>query len=128
MKEILTCVLIAVLCGCGKPSSAEPPSAEIGLAEALRRSIFEHEGKAYYKIHIDSDKMARISGRIVSHDELMGINKYDYDPEIGVYLAVYGVQDASITNAVQESLMHAGVRTITMNVADEESEIMQKEQ
>lgn len=128
LKTILSCVLLAVLSGCVNPSPAEPPSAEIGLPEALRRSIFEHEGKSYYKIHIDSDEMTRISGRIVSHDELMNIMKHDYDPEIGVYLAVYGIQEPGITNAVQESLMQGGVRDISMNVADEESEIMQKQQ
>ena len=122
----MTFVLIAVLSGCGKPMPAEPPSAQISLPEALRRAIFEHEGKRYYKIHIDSDEMTRISGRIVSQDELISIKKYEYDSEIGVYLAVYGVQDPGITNTVQEFLMRAGVQTITMNVADEESQIMQK--
>lgn len=128
MKTILGCVLVTVLAGCGKSSPSEPPSAEIGLPEALKRSIFEHEGERYYKVHIDSDEMTRISGRIVSNDELTSIMKHEYDPEIGVYLAVYGVQEPDLTNTVQESLMRAGVDTITMNVADEESEIMQKQE
>jgi len=119
-------MLIAVLSSCGKPSPAKPPGAEIELPEALRRSIFEHEGKKYYKIHIDSDKMARISGRIVSHDELKTLKNYGYDPEVGIYLAVYGLQDSEIVNSIFESLQSGGVHTITRHVAEQESEIMQK--
>ncbi len=128
LKTILILLMVAGISGCGKPSPADPPNAEIDLPQALRRSIFEHEGKTYYKIHIDSDKMTRISGRIVSHEELKTITNYEYDPEIGIYLAVYGVQDPGITNSVFDSLQSAGVDTITRHVADEESQIMQERQ
>ena len=127
VKTFLILLLIALLSGCEKPSTSEPPSAEIELPVALRRSIFEQEGKTYYKVHIDSDKMTRISGRIVSHEELKNLKKYGYAPEIGVYLAVYGVQEPDIVNRVFESLQSGGVYTISRQVADQESEIMQKQ-
>lgn len=126
LRIFLSCAFIAVLSGCGNPSPAVPPSAEISLPEALRKSIFEYEGKNYYKVHIDSDKMTRMSGRIVSHDELKTLKNYEYDPEIGIYLAVYGVQEPDIVNNVFESLQSGGIQTISRHVADQESEIMQK--
>lgn len=123
IKTILTCVLIVVLSGCGKPSPAASPSAEIDLKEALRSSVFEQQGKTYYKIHIDSDGMTRISGRIVSNEELMTLKQHEYDPTIGIYLAVYGDQNV---NGVFESLQNGGIHTISRHVSDQESEIMQK--
>ncbi len=125
MRALLICVLAAVLSGCGKPSPAKPPSAEISLPEALRRSVIEHEGREYYKIHIDSDKMTRISGRVVSHEELKTLKKYEYDPKIGIYMAVYGVQEPAMVNSIFESLQGGGIDTITRQVTDQESEIMQ---
>ena len=127
LKTTLILLLSALLTGCGKPAPAEPPSAEIGLPVALRRSIFEHEGKTYYKVHVDSDEKIRISGRVVSHEELKNLKEYGYDPEIGIYLAVYGVQEPDIVNRVFESLQSGGVNTILRQVADQESEIMQKQ-
>lgn len=127
VKIFLTFLLIALLSGCEKPSPAEPPSAEIELPAALRRSIFEQGGKSYYKVHIDSDKMTRISGRIVSHEELKNLEKYGYEPELGIYLAVHGVQEPDIVNQVFESLQSGGVYTISRQVADQESDVMQKQ-
>lgn len=127
VKKLLILLLIALLSGCEKPSPAEPPSAQISLPEALRRAIFEHEGKRYYKIHIDSDEKTRISGRIVSHEELKNLETYGYDPEIGIYLAVYGVQEPDIVNRVFESLQSGGIYTISRQVTDQESEIMHKQ-
>jgi hypothetical protein len=126
IKTILTCVLITVLSGCGKPSPAAPSSADIDLKEALRSSIFDQQGKTYYKIHIDSDGMTRISGRIVSHEELKTLKKYEYDPTIGIYLAVYGDQEPDIVNGVFESLQNGGIHTISRHVSDQESTIMQR--
>lgn len=59
----------------------------------------------------------------MSNEELMTLKQHEYDPTIGVYLAVYGDQNV---NGVFESLQNGGIHTISRHVSDQESEIMQK--
>jgi biopolymer transport protein ExbD len=108
------------------PSPGAQPSAELDLKEALSSSIFVHQGKTYYKIHIDSDGMTRISGRIVSNEELKTLKQHQYDPAIGIYLAVYGDQEHDTVNGVFRSLQNGGVWKISRHVSDQESKIMQR--
>tara|TARA_B100000959_G_C14829099_1_gene561094 strand:+ start:107 stop:766 length:660 start_codon:yes stop_codon:yes gene_type:complete len=103
---------------------AKPPSEKIDLPEALRRSTIEHRGEKHYKIHIDSDGMTWISGRIVSNEELKTLYRYSDNREMKIYLFVYGNQDADSVFDSLNSVQHW--RQISYHSTKQESGIMQK--
>ena len=145
IETFLFCVLFAAASSCSGPSSdaaesssnspepssgsaesstPKPPSKKLDLSEALRRSIFYHRGEKHYKICLDSDGMTRISGRIVSNEELKTLYTYSDNREMKIYLSVYGNQDADFVFDALNSVQHWS--QISYHSTNQESEIMQK--